>query len=364
MKKVFKFCIDENIPLAKEAVEHLGSVRIIKGRDVTNKLLLEENFNVLFIRSQTKVDQILCDDTNVEFIATATAGFDHFDVDYLKAKAIPFFASPGCNANSVAEYVIYGILKWAIAHNKNISELVLGIVGFGNIGKLVAKYGKFLGMKILVNDPPLFASNFNFPEEFHYLEIDDLIANADVITNHVPLEKNFSNFPTLNLFNQNNLELIKNNSLFIHASRGSVVDELALIQISKQKNISLIVDVWKSEPHFDINLAQLAMISTPHVAGHSYNGKLNGTIQVLNNFEQHFGVETDKSLILKELEYYKPLDRFYYSDTSKLLDLIASNRLIDLDDALLKSLAVLNSQDRSVNFDLQRKNYPLRKEVL
>ena len=362
--KDFNFCIDENIPYAKEAIGNLGNSYILPGRKITNEFLVNNKINILFCRSQTKVNQNLCEDSDLKFIATATAGFDHFDINYLNNSNIPYFASPGCNAKSVAEYVVYGILKWALNRNVDLKNLKLGIVGYGNIGKILAKYGNWLGLKILVNDLPLKSKNYNFPEYCEYKELDDLIAESDIISNHVPLEKNSDNFPTYKLFNSNNLQFLKNEVLIIHALRGRVVDENALLEVIEKKNIISIIDVWEGEPNFNLELTKKSMIATPHIAGHSYNGKLNGTIQVLENFEKVFSIQTDKSIILKELDYYQPIEEQYYSDYHFMYDLIAKNRKIDEDDLKFKSLISLSLDERNKQFDLQRKNYPIRYEIL
>ncbi len=361
--KEFNFCIDENIVLLEQAVSHLGNTKIVNGRTLSNSLLKESQCNILFTRSQTKVNNILCDGTQLEFVATATAGFDHVDIDYLNSKNIIFSSAPGCNANSVAEYVIFSILKWSILNNIDHSKKKIGIIGFGNIGKLVAKYAYWAGFEVLINDPPLFDNHFDFPKEYKYCELEEILSESDIITNHVPLENN-GNYPTYKLLNSNNLHLVKPHSLFLHCSRGGVVNEKVLLDLIENNDLTVVIDVWENEPNFNPLLASKAMIATPHIAGYSYNGKLKGTLQILDSFEKTYKITTDKTMIFKELEYYSPADKSIFQDKIALYNLISDSRHIDFDVEQFRNIINLDESERKIQFDMLRKNYPLRKEVL
>ncbi len=199
--------VDENIPLLAEALRPCGKITGYSGRELSKHELIKSSCSSLFVRSTTKIDSTLIEGTSVKFIGTATSGIDHVDVEYLKINNITFTFAPGSNANSVAEYVVYSILKWRSLIQSEIENKTIGIVGFGNIGKIVARYSNYMGMKILVNDPPLKDSGCDFPEYVEYTGLDELIARSDIITNHVPLTI-VGSYPTHNLFNEQNIKLI------------------------------------------------------------------------------------------------------------------------------------------------------------
>ena len=121
--------IDENIPLLAHALADCGIIFQFNGRNLSNNDLKESNCNILFVRSTTNVNENLLKDTNVGFVGTATSGTDHIDIDYLINNSIYFADAAGSNSNSVAEYVVYSILKWADIHkisikNKNYPKIL------------------------------------------------------------------------------------------------------------------------------------------------------------------------------------------------------------------------------------------------
>ena len=105
-----KILIDENIPLLRNALGDSLSVDSVNGRHIDNGLLISGNYDALIVRSITKVNEALLRNTNVRFVGTATSGTDHIDIEYLRKNGIAFHYSPGSNANSVAEYVVFSIL--------------------------------------------------------------------------------------------------------------------------------------------------------------------------------------------------------------------------------------------------------------
>ena len=122
-----QFVVDENIPFAREAFSHLGSVTLLPGRGITRETLRKAD--ALIVRSVTKVDAALLDDTNVQFVGTATTGVEHIDREYLAARDIGFAAALGCNANAVAEYVLTALLVTAHAKGLSLGGKTLGIIG-------------------------------------------------------------------------------------------------------------------------------------------------------------------------------------------------------------------------------------------
>ncbi len=99
-----KIIADENIPFVEEAFGELGEVLTFPGREIDSLKVREAD--ILLVRTVTPVDEDLLAGSRVRFVATATIGFDHINLGYLKEKEIGFSTAAGSNANSVAEYVV------------------------------------------------------------------------------------------------------------------------------------------------------------------------------------------------------------------------------------------------------------------
>ncbi|MEI6091279.1 MAG: NAD(P)-dependent oxidoreductase [bacterium] len=356
------FC-DNNIPYLDDALKQIGKIRHFNADRLTNEELIASKADALFVRSTIKVNQDLLNNTNIRFVATATSGNDHFDIPYLEKSGIFYADALGSNANSVAEYVVYAISRWAVENKIDLSTKTIGIIGYGNIGKLVAKYSQYLGLNILVNDPPLKDYGYDFPDFFQYSELNDLIAKSDIITNHVPRILD-GKYKTIDLINEQNLELVKPNSLFIHASRGKVVQESALIEIKCQKNMTLITDVWADEPLINKELMKHSLLATPHIAGHSFEGKVRGTLMVVEAFEKFYNLKANKSYIYRLLDNYKPVNREIFDEKASILTSLKQNRQLVEDDKFLRELSTHDDNTIKKGFINYRQKYPVRKETL
>ena len=354
--------IDENIPLLANAMNSCGKITCFSGRSLTNRLLIDSGCTSLFIRSTTKVSRVLIDGTNVKFIGSATSGIDHVDTEFLISKKIKFCFAPGSNANSVAEYVVFSILAWGFNTKSEIQNKTIGIVGFGNIGNIVANYSKYLGLNILVNDPILKDEGFVFPNFVQYAGLEEICTSADIITNHVPLTIE-GLYPTYKLFNKN-LRLIKSGSLFIHTSRGGVVDESELLLKIKSDNILTAIDVWENEPCINRELVSESLISTPHIAGYSKNGKIRGAKMMAEAFRNFTGLEPDFSEINKELAVYHPMSPDSFRDYNNIYNLLSISRELVQDTFNLKEIIQSGIDDKDDIFDKLRKNYAQRCEIL
>src|SRR3989339_22887 len=354
--------VDENIPMLAEALKPCGEVIEYSGRKLSRNELIDSGCSALFVRSTTNINSELLEGTTVRFVGSATSGIDHVNVEYLSHNNITFAYAPGSNANSVAEYVVYSILEWRNITKSEIQDKKIGVVGYGNIGKIVAKYSNYLGLKILLDDPPLKDEYFVFPDFVNYAELDDICERSDIITNHVPLTLDGS-YQTHNLLNEQNLKLIKPGSLFIHTSRGGVVDEKALISKHNEELLYTAIDVWENEPNINHELMNKVMIATPHVAGYSRDGKIRGAKMMADAFKEFSELEPDYTEINQELSQYKPLHSDIFSDYDKLYILLQKSREIDEDTKNLRK--ILNASNGKTDvFDELRKTYPSRREIL
>jgi erythronate-4-phosphate dehydrogenase len=356
--------IDENIPLLAEALEPVidGVWQVVHyaGRFLPQDKLPQ--CEALFVRSVTRVDESILDNTPVVFVGTATSGFEHIDTDYLRRQNIYFADAPGCNANSVAEYVIYAALRWAHERDISLRGLQMGIVGYGHIGKLVAQYAQRLGMAVLVNDPPLQERKYDFGTAVEVVSLGELVERADVITNHVPFKRE-GKYATVGLFSDAEFSRMKHGALFVHTSRRFVALEADLLPFLQQSRLYAAIDVWEQEPKVNKELAERALLATPHIAGYSFEGKLHGSLVMAERFGEFFGYKPQMAVFEEVLSYPdKPTADF--SNQQSLYELLRDTRRLDEDtDMLLETLTAPEFQ-RSALFDKLRKNYPKRRETL
>ena len=145
--------VDNKIPFIREAIEHIADeVVYAPGNAFTPELV--KDADALVIRTRTHCDRTLLEGSRVQFIATATIGFDHIDTEYCQAAGIAWANAPGCNAPSVAQYLHSVLLLLQMKQDKPLTGRTIGIVGVGHVGSLVAEVAGDLGMKVLLNDPP------------------------------------------------------------------------------------------------------------------------------------------------------------------------------------------------------------------
>ena len=141
-----------NMPFAREAFSTLGDVRILEGRDISAQDV--KDVEVLALRSTTKVDRGLLEGSKVRFVGTATIGTDHLDLGYFDQAGIRWCFAPGCNANSVSEYVTAALLTLGERNGITLEGKTIGVIGVGNVGSRVVAKARALGMRVLMNDPP------------------------------------------------------------------------------------------------------------------------------------------------------------------------------------------------------------------
>ena len=141
-----------NMPMVLEAFSTLGEAEILEGRDISASDVRDAE--ILALRSTTKVGRDLLAGSKVRFVGTATIGTDHLDIDYFNQAGIHWCFAPGCNANSVSEYVTAALLTLGERHGIILEGKTLGVIGVGNVGSRVVKKALALGMRVLMNDPP------------------------------------------------------------------------------------------------------------------------------------------------------------------------------------------------------------------
>ncbi len=335
-----KIVADENIPYAEEAFSTIGDVTLVPGRNVCSL----KDTDALIVRSITKVDAELLSDSAVKFVGTSTIGYDHIDQDYLREHTIGFASAPGSNSNSVAEYVVAALLVYAADKGIGLAGRSIGVVGVGNVGSKVVKKCESLGMTVLKNDPPLQEKTQN-PS---FLPLDEVIC-ADFVTLHVPLTR-VGNYPTYHLAGKDFIGAM--NGVFINTSRGSVVDETVLSGALGNTVEAAVLDVWEHEPDIDTSLA-VRVSGTPHIAGYSFDGKVNGTQMMYDAVCNHFGIEPVWNAA-DSMPPGKEITCSGRTDEDLLRDAVFQVYDIRKDFEVFRK--------RMTEFDRLRKEYPIRRE--
>jgi erythronate-4-phosphate dehydrogenase len=348
-----KIMADSNILFAAEAFSRLGNVALVKGRDITRERL--GDVDILLVRSVTPVNRELLEKTPVKYVACATTGIDHVDTAYLRENHIGFSHAPGSNAESVAEYVISALAHCAQKKEKNLGDMTLGIIGVGNVGSRVARLAQALGMRCLLNDPP----KKDATGSESYLPLSTVLKESDIVTIHVPL-CNDGRHATFHMAHAGFISSMKKGAFLVNASRGDVADETAL-KDNRQRLGCVIFDVWSNEPNPDAGTIALCDIATPHIAGHSYDGKLQGTRMIY---------ESACAFYSKEIKWHPP--EISDKDKPKHIKLgnnddavnaaIRSAYPIMEDDKCFRKIVSIDDAERGVFFDDYRNNYPKRFE--
>ncbi|TAN37896.1 MAG: 4-phosphoerythronate dehydrogenase [Verrucomicrobia bacterium] len=348
-----------SVLLGREAFGTLGEVLVVPDRQISRDTV--RDVDALIVRSKTEVTRELLEGSRVSFVGTATAGFDHIATDYLAKADVAWYAAAGCNANSVAEYVTAALLHVARRHSFKLNGLTLGIIGNGQVGSRVAHKAQLLGMRVLLNDPPL-ALKTGDPI---YHPLEEILPHCDVVTLHTPLERKGS-FPTEHLVNCRFFEQLKPGAIFINAARGEVMDTASVLLALEKKVIRhAILDVWENEPVIARELLATADLGTPHIAGYSFEGRLNGTVQCyheLCRFAETAPRWTPPRDITHPALPLITADATGLNLEEALSHIIFAAYEITADDHALRSGTMLDGTAWGQYFDALRKNYPVRRE--
>ena len=273
--------VDSHIPHIQGLIEPFAKVEYLEPVDITASTV--HKADALIVRTRTRCNAALLDGSRVKFIGSATIGTDHIDLDYCSSHGITVRNAPGCNAPAVAQWVFCAIAAWMRHRNITAPDgLTLGIVGVGHIGSIVARWGRQLGLNVLLNDPPRENRDGSFDDIFSPL--DELQRQCDIITFHTPLTRD-GQWPTWHLCDERFLEGLTRCRLILDAARGPIADNAALLQW--HGDIGL--DCWENEPDISPALLDKAIVATPHIAGYSAEGKQRGTAMMLAALNEHYG---------------------------------------------------------------------------
>ncbi|MEJ2702034.1 MAG: 4-phosphoerythronate dehydrogenase [Sedimentisphaerales bacterium] len=353
-----KIIADANIPFVRECFSSIGEVTVVGGREMTPWVVADAD--VLLVRSITPVGVDLLAGSKVRFVATATIGFDHVDVHFLRQNKIGFASAPGSNANSAAEYVVAGLLEIGWRRDLDLEGKSIGVIGVGNVGSRVAQKCAALGMQVYLNDPPLQRQTGD-PK---YLPIQEL-CDCDFITVHTPLTFGGTD-KTYHLVDEEFFSSLKDGCVFVNASRGGVVDGGALkVAIRSGRPKAVLLDVWENEPNIDVELLGMVDIGTPHIAGYSLDGKIAGLIMIYEAVCEYFGLrsKSDTGDFLPEPAVPEvKLVSGFPGEQQALSHAVREVYPIERDDKNLREVLGKPVEEMGRHFDALRKNYPVRRE--
>ncbi len=354
-----KIVCDKNMPYAAEAFGTLGTTLLKDGRLIAPEDVRDAD--LLFTRSTTKVNAALLAGSSVRFYGSGVIGTDHIDIPWLQAQKISWCGAPGCNAVSVANYITAALLWLAGQQRFTIAGKTIGVIGVGNVGRQVCRHAAALGLRVLANDPPRQRDPSDVTAQ-NFTTLDQLLAESDIVTCHVPLTKTGSD-ATWHMLNAERFKLMKRGIIFINAARGAVIETDALINAMEQNVAHAIIDCWEGEPAYRPDLLARAAIATPHIAGHSYEGKVNGTISVYRQACQFLGTAPTARFTLPAPPVPRlQLDAANSSDEDVLRKMVLAVYDIEGDSQRLKESCVADTTLRAAAFDAQRSHYPMRRE--
>ena len=270
---------------------------------ITNKLKLNE--------------KTLANAKNLKLICVTATGFDNIDVNYAKGRNIGVCNVVGYSTNNVAQITVGFVLQLinkskeyqrSVANGyysecgvanilaptyHEINGLKWGIVGFGNIGRAVAKVAEALGCEVLVNKREEVS-------DYKCVDIDTICKECDIITLHTPLNEG-----TRGLINAQRIASMRDGVILVNVARGAVTDESAVADAVKSGKISGFgCDVYSCEPfgtsHPFYEIKDLDnVLLTPHMAWGSYEARVRLLCEVKENIKAYFDGEIRNRVDLK-----------------------------------------------------------------
>jgi erythronate-4-phosphate dehydrogenase len=358
MSQDIHIVVNKHTPYVVQAFEKIGKVTALGSREITKDTVRDAD--ILIVRSETKVDCDLLEGSRVKFVGTVTIGKDHVDEEYLAKNGITFVSAPGSNSNSVSEYVTGALLEIAYIKGFSLRDKTIGIIGVGNVGSKVWRKAEALGLRVLLNDPPLERQGSGYP--LHSL---DEVMEADILTLHVPLTRSGPD-ATYHLFDEKRIRSMNHGAILFNTSRGAVVETESLQSALRNRHLeAAVLDVWEGEPNISASLLELVMLGSPHIAGYSLDGKVNALQMNYDAVCRFLSLPFNRDMKTLVPDPALPdikIGMMKLSCEHLLRDIVKECYDICLDDRSLRSLASVPDTDRGEYFQKLRAGYRIRRE--
>jgi len=334
---------------------HHVNLRILAAGEIDAAAVRDAD--VLLVRSSTRVDAALLQGSKVRFVATATVGDDHVDQAWLASQNIVFASAAGSSTGSVLEYMAAVLLRLHEEGHIAMADTTIGIIGAGRIGSRVAEMAAALGMRVLTNDPP----RARIEGDGAFASLDRVLEEADLLSLHTPLIREGGD-ATRHLLDEGRLARFRGKGV-INAARGACIDNQALADwLDGGGSRFAVLDCWEGEPAVSSRLLahpQL-VIATPHIAGHSLDGKAANTEAVYHALCRFLGVAPAWAMA----ESLPPCSAVHdvYCDGDRWHGLYAAAMaLYPLMNDHAAFISWLMSADPAAEFTRFRRHYPVRR---
>lgn len=246
---------------------------------------LLNNQDILLCRANLLVNESLLAHHCLRYVATASSGSDNLDHYYLQQRQITALDAKGCNAISVADYVISCL---AFLDERNlIKGKKVGIIGLGHVGSTLYPRLKAADFKLSCYDP---LKALNQPT-FSTCTLAALY-ECDVLCIHAELHDK-PPYPSRGFINEDFLQKLKPTCVIINASRGGIVNEEALLN----HQFVYCTDVYHNEPQIKRELIDYATLCTPHIAGHSLEAKFAAVALISRTLHEHLHLPVPPCLV-------------------------------------------------------------------
>ena len=278
-------------------------------KDRPSLIAAMQNINALIVRNLTQVnEEILTASPHLKVVGRLGVGLENIELPACAKRNIKVIPATGANAESVAEYVVGAAValtrgfipatistlkgEWPRPRFSGYHEFLgqtLGIVGFGSIGRVVAKKAHAFGLNCVAYDPMLSGDSvdldgFSVP----LLQLNDLLSKSNAVSLHLPYLAQ-----TKNLFNATTLDQMKEGACLVNTARGGIVDELALVERLRSGRIGgAAMDVFSAEPAKDLSHFSGIenLILTPHIAGVTHESNERVSQMIADEVNRSLGV--------------------------------------------------------------------------
>ena len=357
---MMRLLCDENI-VGIEALADFYQLRRAAGRGLVAADL--DGAEALWVRSVTPVDRALVAGSRLRFVGTATAGTEHVDSAALRELGIAFAAAPGANANAVVEYVLAALAELQAPWEALEGGARLGIVGYGAVGRRLARAADALGWRVGVHDPWVAARGGAAAAGARFMALPELLRST-VISLHCSLHAR-APWPSRHLIGAGQLAALHGEQWLINASRGAVVDNAALLaRLRAADPPQVVLDVWEGEPDVDpqLLLCPSLRLATPHVAGYSWDSKWQATRMLLRAMGEAGLPVPETFPPTPPAPALQPVAAGSAPEIARAL--LRQRYCIAGDDRALRALGrVSGAAQRRAGFDRLRRDYPQRREL-